>query len=57
MLRISRLTDYATVILASIGGGDLASAADIAERTRIGLPTVSKLLAKCIASSSRPDVS
>jgi FeS assembly SUF system regulator len=44
MLRISRLTDYATVILASLAGGDLASAADIAERTRIGLPTVSKLL-------------
>jgi FeS assembly SUF system regulator len=44
MLRISRLTDYATVILASLGGGALASAADIALRTRIGLPTVSKLL-------------
>lgn len=44
MLRISRLTDYATVILASLGGGGLASAAEIALRTRIGLPTVSKLL-------------
>jgi FeS assembly SUF system regulator len=44
MLRISRLTDYATVILASLGGGGLASAADIAERIHIGLPTVSKLL-------------
>ena len=44
MLRISRLTDYATVILASLGDGGLASAADIAERTHIGLPTVSKLL-------------
>lgn len=44
MLRISRLTDYATVILASLAGGGLASAADIALRTRIGLPTVSKLL-------------
>ncbi|MGQ0428822.1 MAG: SUF system Fe-S cluster assembly regulator [Gammaproteobacteria bacterium] len=44
MLRISRLTDYATVILASLGGGGLASAADIALRTRVGLPTVSKLL-------------
>jgi FeS assembly SUF system regulator len=44
MLRISRLTDYATVILASLAGGNLASAADVAERTRIGLPTVSKLL-------------
>jgi FeS assembly SUF system regulator len=44
MLRISRLTDYATVILASLGGGSLASAADVAERTHIALPTVSKLL-------------
>ena len=44
MLRITKLTDYATVILASLGGGSLASAADIAERTHIGLPTVSKLL-------------
>lgn len=44
MLRISRLTDYATVILASLGGGGLASAADVADRTHIGLPTVSKLL-------------
>jgi FeS assembly SUF system regulator len=44
MLRISRLTDYATVILASLAGGSLASAAEIAERTQIGLPTVSKLL-------------
>jgi len=44
MLRISRLTDYATVILASLAGGNLASAAEIAERTQIHLPTVSKLL-------------
>ncbi|MGQ0384604.1 MAG: SUF system Fe-S cluster assembly regulator [Gammaproteobacteria bacterium] len=44
MLRISRLTDYATVILASLAGGGLASAAGLSERTRIGLPTVSKLL-------------
>jgi FeS assembly SUF system regulator len=35
MLRISRLTDYATVILAT---------ADIALRTHLGVPTVSKLL-------------
>src|SRR4029453_7430225 len=44
MLRISRLTDYATVILASLGHGGLSSAAEIADRTHIGLPTVSKLL-------------
>lgn len=44
MLRISRLTDYATVILASLGDSGFASAAEIAARTRVGLPTVSKLL-------------
>jgi FeS assembly SUF system regulator len=44
MLRISRLTDYATLILASLGDGGLSSAAEISVRTRIGLPTVSKLL-------------
>jgi FeS assembly SUF system regulator len=44
MLRISRLTDYATLILASLRDGGLASAAEISVRTRIGLPTVSKLL-------------
>jgi FeS assembly SUF system regulator len=44
MLRISRLTDYATLILASLGDGGLWSAPEISLRTRIGLPTVSKLL-------------
>lgn len=44
MLRISKLTDYATVILASLMTGALTSAAELAERTHIGLPTVSKLL-------------
>ncbi len=46
MLRISKLTDYATVILGVMARGPstLFSAAEIAERTRIGLPTVSKLL-------------
>lgn len=46
MLRISKLTDYATVILAAISEqeGALASASGLAERTGIGLPTVSKLL-------------
>lgn len=46
MLRISKLTDYATVILAALceRHADLQSAAEVAERTRIGLPTVSKLL-------------
>lgn len=46
MLRISKLTDYATVILAALceRRGNLQSAAELAERTRVGLPTVSKLL-------------
>ena len=47
MLRISKLTDYATVILAEPRRRqprELQTAAEVAERTRLGLPTVSKLL-------------
>jgi FeS assembly SUF system regulator len=46
MLRISKLTDYATVILAHLAeaDGSLRTAVDLAERTRIGVPTVSKVL-------------
>ena len=46
MLRISKLTDYGTVILATLAAapGKLHTAAEVAERTRIALPTVSKLL-------------
>lgn len=46
MLRISKLTDYATVILAALceTPETVLSAAGLAERTRVGLPTVSKLL-------------
>lgn len=46
MLRISRLTDYGTVVLAHLahGGATLASASEVATATGIGLPTVSKLL-------------
>lgn len=46
MLRISKLTDYATVILGHMSehAGSLLTAAEVAERTRIGQPTVSKLL-------------
>lgn len=46
MLRISKLTDYATVILAALSEDPAArlSAAGLAERTQIGVPTVSKLL-------------
>ena len=46
MLRVSKLTDYATVLMAALADGpdELASASDLAERARFELPTVSKLL-------------
>jgi FeS assembly SUF system regulator len=46
MLRISRLTDYATVLLASLAGEPqrVQTAASLAAQTRIAAPTVSKLL-------------
>jgi len=46
MLRISRLTDYATVILASLAErpDHVQTATALAEQTRIAAPTVSKLL-------------
>lgn len=46
MVRISRLTDYATVILAALAGepGRVQNATMLAERTHIAAPTVSKLL-------------
>jgi FeS assembly SUF system regulator len=46
MLRISKLTDYGTMILACLAArpADRHTAAAVAERTRLGLPTVSKLL-------------
>jgi FeS assembly SUF system regulator len=46
MLRISKLTDYGTVILAHLASNAdrQLAAAEVAERTRIALPTVSKLL-------------
>ena len=46
MLRVSKLTDYATVVmtcLAAAGDGVL-SAQQLAERVRLEVPTVSKLL-------------
>src|SRR5262245_37313901 len=48
MLRISKLTDYGTVILACLAAQPdrLWPAAEVAERTRLALPTVSKLLKK-----------
>jgi FeS assembly SUF system regulator len=46
MLRISRLTDYATVLLAALAGepNRVQTAAALAEQTHIAAPTVSKLL-------------
>ncbi len=46
MLRISKLTDYGTVVLVQLAAGDgqVCSAADVAAETGIALPTVSKLL-------------
>ncbi|KPK61217.1 MAG: hypothetical protein AMJ59_01875 [Gammaproteobacteria bacterium SG8_31] len=46
MLRMSKLTDYATVILAHLShsNGELHAAADVAARTGLGVATASKLL-------------
>jgi FeS assembly SUF system regulator len=46
MLRISKLTDYGTVLLADLARSDgaVCSAADLAQSTGIALPTTSKLL-------------
>lgn len=46
MFRISRLTDYGTLVLVYLAehGQTLCSASDVARATRIAHPTVSKLL-------------
>ena len=46
MLRISKLTDYGTVLLAHLAANQsvVCSSADVASATGIALPTVSKLL-------------
>jgi FeS assembly SUF system regulator len=45
VLRLSKLTDYATVILARLAcDGERQTAARISQESHIGLPTVSKLL-------------
>jgi len=46
MFRVSRLTDYATVVMTCIAAhpDDVLSTVQIAEETRLELPTVSKLL-------------
>jgi len=48
MLRISKLTDYGTLILACLAAqpARVWTAGEVATCTRIGLPTVSKLLKK-----------
>ena len=46
MLRVSKLTDYATVVMTCLAteGDSLLSAQALAERARLEVPTVSKLL-------------
>ncbi len=46
MLRVSRLTDYATLVMTCIAAhpAEVLSTAQIAEETHLELPTVSKLL-------------
>jgi FeS assembly SUF system regulator len=46
VLRVSKLTDYATVVMACLAarGTDVASAQTLAESARLEVPTVSKLL-------------
>ena len=46
MLRMSKLTDYGTLVLAELASetGDICSAGQVADATHIGRPTVSKLL-------------
>ncbi len=46
MLRVSKLTDYATVVMTCLAaaGDEVLSAQQLAERARLEAPTVSKLL-------------
>ncbi|RXR08588.1 SUF system Fe-S cluster assembly regulator [Pseudoxanthomonas composti] len=46
MLRVTKLTDYATVVLTVLAArpGEVASASDLAEQSGLESPTVSKLL-------------
>lgn len=52
MLRISKLTDYGTVVMVSLAKRmpELSSARDIARLTHLTLPTVSKLLKRLAAA-------
>ncbi len=44
MLRIGKLTDYGTLILTRMIGGECLSATELAEQTRLGPATASKIL-------------
>ncbi|MEO7935451.1 MAG: SUF system Fe-S cluster assembly regulator, partial [Dokdonella sp.] len=46
MLRVSKLTDYATVVMTCLAesGDEVLSAQWLAERSRLEVPTVSKVL-------------
>jgi FeS assembly SUF system regulator len=46
MLRVSRLTDYGTMVMSYMARspGELFSAADLADRLGLGVPTVAKVL-------------
>ncbi len=46
MIRLSRLTDYAVTLLTQMVGGEKAvwAASDLADKTSLPLPTVSKVL-------------
>ena len=48
MLRLSKLTDYATVVMTRLAQapGDVHSAQSLADRTLVEVPTVSKVLKK-----------
>ena len=54
MLRITKLTDYATVVLSTLAEAParVHSAAELAERARLELPTVSKVRAWSPASAA-----
>jgi len=56
MLRIGKLTDYATVVMAELAGhyGECWSASQVAEATRLEVPTVAKVL-KTLARSGLID--
>jgi len=53
MLRLSKLTDYATVILSYMAENNhrVCTAQDISETTGIALPTVSKILKRLVKAS------